>query len=174
MRTDLAFFVTQIIGGVAVIISLISLGIQIRKSRKQSIRESMDLITKERGDFIKILATDEDLAIIMAKGLMKDEDMNEIERFRFASYLYHLFVHWELAYRKWVRSNIDDELWTSFVEAIEWWLKKPKVVTWWKYNDIGGFTESFQQFVDKLILELEKKMKEEEDEEEEEVKNQKK
>jgi len=173
MKTELAFFVTQIIGGLAVIISLISLGIQIRKSRKQSIRESMDLITKERGDFIKILATDEDLAIIMAKGLMKDEDMNEIERFRFASYLYHLFVHWELAYRKWVRSNIDDELWTSFVEAIEWWLKKPKVVTWWKYNDIGGFTESFQQFVDKLILELEKKMKEEEDEEEE-VKNQKK
>ncbi len=162
MRTDLAFFVTQIIGGVAVIISLISLGVQIRKSRKQSIRESMDLITKERGDFIKILATDEDLAKIMAKGLMKDADMNDIERFRFASYLYHLFVHLELGYRKWARGNIDDELWTSFVEAIQWWLKKPKVVTWWNYNDIGGFTESFKQYVDKLILELEKKMTEEE------------
>ena len=56
MRPDLAFFITQIIGGLAVIISLISLGIQIRKSRKQSIRESMDLITKKRGEFIKILA----------------------------------------------------------------------------------------------------------------------
>ena len=73
MRSDLAFFVTQIIGAFAVIISLINLGIEIRKSRKQSIRESMDLITKERGDFIKVLATDEDLAKIMAKGLMKDE-----------------------------------------------------------------------------------------------------
>jgi len=56
MKTDLAFFITQIIGGLAIIISLISLGIQIRKSRKESIRESMDLITKERGEFIKILA----------------------------------------------------------------------------------------------------------------------
>ena len=162
MRSDLAFFVTQIIGAFAVIISLISLGIQIRKSRKQSIRESMDLITKERGEFIKVLATDEDLAKIMAKGLMKDEDLKDIERFRFASYLYHLFIHWELAYRKSVRGNLDDELWTSFVEAIQWWLKKPKVVAWWKYNDIGGFTESFKQFVDKLIFELEKKMNEEE------------
>ena len=162
MRTDLAFFVTQIIGGVAVIISLISLGIQIRKSRKQSIRESMDLITKERGEFIKILATDEDLAKIMAKGLMKDDDLNDIERFRFASYLYHLFVHWELAYRKWARGNIDDELWVSFVEAIQWWLKKPKVVAWWNYNDIGGFTKSFNQFIDKLIFELEKRKTEEE------------
>ena len=32
----------------------------------------MDLITKERGEFIKILATDEDLAKIMAKGLIKN------------------------------------------------------------------------------------------------------
>jgi hypothetical protein len=162
MKSDLAFFVTQIIGALAVVISLINLGIEIRKSRKQSIRESMDMITKERGEFIKVLATDEDLAIIMAKGLMKNEDMNDIERFRFASYLYHLFVHWELAYRKWARGNIDDELWTSFVEAIQWWLKKPKVVNWWHYNDIGGFTESFKQFVDKLIFELEKKTTEEE------------
>jgi len=164
MGSDLAVFVTQIIGAFAVIISLIHLGIEIRKSRKESIRESMDLITKERGEFIKVLATDEDLAEIMSKGLMKDEDMNDIERFRFASYLYHLFVHWELAYRKSVRGNLDDELWTSFVEAILWWLKKPKVVTWWKYNDIGGFTETFKQFVDKLIFELDKKMAEDENE----------
>ena len=162
MRPDLAFFITQIIGAIAIIISLVNLGIEIRKSRKQSIRESMDLITKERGDFIKVLATDEDLAEIMTKGLMKDEDMNDLERFRFASYLYHLFVHWELAYRKWVRGNIDDELWTSFVEAIQWWLKKPKVVQWWRYNDIGGFTVSFEKFVNSLIIELEKKSTEEE------------
>jgi hypothetical protein len=47
MRSDLTFFITQIIGAFAVIISLINLGIEIRKSRKQSIRESMDLITKK-------------------------------------------------------------------------------------------------------------------------------
>jgi hypothetical protein len=162
MRSDLAFFVTQIIGAFAIIISLINLGIEIRKSRKQSIRESMDMITKERGEFIKVLATDGDLAEIMTKGLMKDENMNDIERFRFASYLYHLFVHLELGYRKWARGNIDDELWVSWVEAIQWWLKKPKDVEWWNYNDIGGFTESFTQFVDKLIFELDKKMTEEE------------
>lgn len=164
MRSDLAFFVTQIIGAFAVIISLVNLGIEIRKSRKQSIRESMDLITKERGEFIKILATDEDLAEIMTKGLMNDEEMNDIERFRFASYLYHLFVHLELGYRKWSRGNIDEELWVSWVEAIQWWLKKPKVVNWWKYNDIGGFTGSFSKFVNKEIYELEKRMAEEDTE----------
>jgi hypothetical protein len=162
MRSDLTFFITQTIGAFAVIISLINLGIQIRKSRKQSIRESMDLITKERGEFIKILATDGDLAELMTKGLMKDEEMNDIEQFRFASYLYHLFVHLELGYRKWARGNIDDELWVSWVVAIQWWLKKPKVVQWWKYNDIGGFTDSFKKFVNKQIFELEKKMTEEE------------
>jgi len=161
MNLDIAFYVTQIIGVLAIIISLINLGIQIRKSRKESIRASVDLITKERAEFIKILASDEDLAKIMTKGLMKDGDMDDLERFRFASYLYHLFVHWELAYRKWTRGNVDDELWESWVEAIQWWLKKPKVLNWWYYNDIGGFTETFKQFVDKQISEVNKKMKEE-------------
>ena len=46
----------------------------------------MDLITKERGEFIKILATDEDLAKIMAKGLIKNGDLDDLERFRFSSY----------------------------------------------------------------------------------------
>jgi len=162
MKTDVAFFVTQIIGALAIIISLINLGIEIRKSRKQSIKESMDLITKERGDFIKVLATDGDLAEVMTKGVMKNEHMNDIEEFRFASYLYHLFVHLELGFRKWARGNIDDELWASWVEAIQWWLKKPKVVQWWKHNDVEGFTESFKKFINNLIIELEKKTAEEE------------
>ena len=162
MRPDLAFLITQIIGAFAIIISLISLGIQIRKSRKQSIRESMDLITKERGEFIKILATDGDLAEIMEKGLIKEGDLTDIEKFRFASYLYHLFVHLELGHSKWVRDNINDELWVSWVEAIQWWLKKPKVVAWWRYNDIGGFTASFKKFVNKQILELEQEITTEE------------
>lgn len=155
MNSDFALYLTQFIGVLAVIISLINLGIEIRKSRNESIQDSIDLITKERGEFIKILATDEDLAKIMAKGLMKDGDMDDLERFRFASYLYHLFVHWELAFRKWTRGNIDDDLWKSWFEAIQWWLKKPKVVQWWNHNDIGGFTESFKQFIDKQISELE-------------------
>jgi len=162
MNSDFTIYITQIVGVFAIIISLINLGIEIRKSRKESIRASVDMITKERGDFIKILSTDEDLAKIMAKGLIKDGDLDDLERFRFASYLYHLFVHWELAYRKWTRGNVDDELWKSWVEAIQWWLNKPKVVDWWHYNDIGGFTESFKQFVDKQISELNRKKIEEE------------
>ena len=47
MRYDLAFFVTQIIGALAVIISLISLGIQIRKSRKQFIDKLIFELEKE-------------------------------------------------------------------------------------------------------------------------------
>ena len=164
MTSDLTFLITQIFAAVALIVSLINLGIEIRKSRNESIRDSVDLITKERGEFIKILATDEDLAKIMAKALIKDGEMNDLEEFRFASYLYHLFVHWELAHRKWTRGNVDNELWESWVEAIQWWLKKPKVVKWWQYNDIGGFTEPFMEFIENQTSELNNMMIEKEQE----------
>ena len=164
MTSDLTFLITQIFAAIALIVSLINLGIEIRKSRNESIRDSVDLITKERGEFIKILATDEDLAKIMAKALMKDGDLNDLEEFRFASYLYHLFVHWELAHRKWTRGNVDNELWESWVEAIQWWLKKPKVVKWWQHNDIGGFTQPFIKFIENQTSELQTKMIEKEQE----------
>jgi len=164
MTSDLTFLITQIFAAIALIVSLINLGVEIRKSRNQSIRDSVDLITKERGEFIKILATEEDLAKIMANALMKDGDMNDLEKFQFASYLYHLFVHWELAHRKWTRGNIDDELWESWIAAIQWWLKKPKVIKWWQNNDIGGFTEPFTNFIENQISDLKIKIIEKEQE----------
>ena len=46
--------------------------------------------------------------------------------------------------------------------SYNWWLSKPKVIVWWHYNVVGGFTESFMKFVDKQISELNKRMIEKE------------
>ncbi len=145
------YFIAEIISAVAVVISLLHLGIQIRQTRKQSIKESMDVITKERADFIKLLATEEELSRIIAAGLTGSTKLKPKDYFRFTSYLYYLFVQLELGFRKWKRGHIDDELWNAWNEGVTWWVRCPGTIDWWQNNPAGGFTPKFKEYINKIV-----------------------
>jgi hypothetical protein len=145
------YFIAEIISAVAVVTSLVHLGIQIRQTRIQSIKESMDKITQERADFIKLLATESELSQIVASGLSSTSKLKAKEYFRFTSYLYYLFVQLELGYRKWKRGHIDDELWNAWNEGVRWWIRCPGTRSWWETNPAGGFTSEFKEYINKII-----------------------
>ncbi len=151
METVSTYFIAEIIAAIAVVISLVHLGIEIRQTRKQSIKESMDKITKERADFIKLLATESELSQIIAAGLSSSSRLKTKEYFRFTSYLYYLFVQLELGFRKWKRGHIDDELWNAWNEGVRWWIRCPGTRDWWKNNPAGGFTPEFKEYIDRII-----------------------
>ncbi len=148
------YFIAESIAAIAVIVSLVHLGVQIRQSRIQSIKESMDVITKERADFIKLLATESDLSEIIAEGLSHSEKLKPRDYFRFTSYLYYLFVQLELGFRKWKRGHIDDELWEGWNEAVYWWIRCPGTRVWWNNNPAGGFTKQFKIYINNIMAEV--------------------
>lgn len=145
------YFIAEIIAVVAVVISLVHLGIQIRQSRIQSIKESMDKITQERADFIKLLATESELSQIIAMGLASNSKLKAKEYFRFTSYLYYLFVQLELGFRKWKRGHIDNELWNAWNEGVRWWIRCPGTRSWWNNNPAGGFTPDFKAYINQIM-----------------------
>lgn len=151
MESINTYFIAEIIAAVAVVISLVHLGIQIRQTRIQSIKESMDKITKERADFIKLLATETELSEIIASGLSGNFKLKPKEYFRFTSYLYYLFVQLELGFRKWKRGHIDEELWNAWNDAVKWWIRCPGTRTWWQKNPAGGFTPEFENYINHII-----------------------
>lgn len=151
MESINTYFIAEIISAVAVVISLVHLGIQIKQTRKQSIKESMDIITKERGDFIKLLATDGELSQIIAAGLSGSSKLKPKEYFRFTSYLYYLFVQLELGFRKWKRGHIDDDLWNAWNEGVTWWIRCSGTRSWWQNNPAGGFTPEFKSYIKGII-----------------------
>ena len=151
-----SFFIAEFIAALAVVVSLIHLGIQMKQTRRQSIVESMDKITQERADFIKLLATESELSQFIAAGLVGASKLKPKDYFRFTSYLYYLFVQLELGHRKWKRGHVDSDLWTAWNEAVDWWLRCPGARVWWQNNPAGGFTPEFKAYIDqkiKLILE---------------------
>lgn len=156
METETSFYITRIIPVLAIIISIIGLAWQIRRSRIQSIKESMDNITRERSEFTKLLATHEELGKIVAMGLSRRSKLSPHEDFRFTAYLYYLFVQLELGFRKWKRGHIDKELWNGWNEAVLWWIRCPGTRSWWRNNRVGGYTIAFQKYINDLITKVEK------------------
>jgi hypothetical protein len=151
MNLEQVSFMAEIVAAIAVVLSLLYLGIQLRNSRLQSVNEFNYIVSKERADFLKILALDSELSRIIPLGLVGNLDGKENDYFRFTSYLYHLFVHIELGYRKGKAKEIDQELWNGWNEASEWWIRCPGVQQWWQHNLAGGFTKEFKTHVNKTI-----------------------
>lgn len=151
MALEQIYFLAEIAAAISVVLSLLYLSIQLRNSRRQSINEFNYIISKERADFLKILASDRELSLIIPLGLVGKLNGKENDYFRFSSYLYHLFVHLELGYRKGKVREIDSELWDCWKEASEWWFRCPGVQLWWQHNLVGGFTKEFKLHVDNTI-----------------------
>ncbi len=150
MTLEQAYFCAEILAAVAVVVSLLYLGIQIRYSRIQAKIDAIDLITKERGDFIRLLAENSEISRIIPKGFA-GKKMHPNERFRFNSYMYHVFVNLELAFRKMGKNEIDNTLWRAYDEGTRWWLTGPGVRKWWKTDMVRGFTKEFNNYINEMI-----------------------
>ena len=100
MNLEQIYFIAEILAAIAVVFSLLYLAIQLKHSRIQNKKEATDLITVQRAQFITLLATDSDLSRIVAKGLTGTSKLHANDYYRFTSYLYNIFVHLELGFRK--------------------------------------------------------------------------
>jgi hypothetical protein len=154
MGLEEVYFFAEIISAAAVVGSLLYLGIQIRQSRIQSENEAMDVITSKRSDFIALIAKDEEMSLIVARGLASRNKLTSNQYFRFTSYLFTVFVGLEIGFMKWKRKEVNHEMWRAWEEVIEWWLSFPSVQRWWKGNVMNGFTHAFNQYVQHTIDEL--------------------
>ncbi|WP_297707934.1 hypothetical protein [uncultured Eudoraea sp.] len=151
MTLEQIYLLAEIVAAIAVVASLIYLSIQIRNSRSQAKSDAIDLITKERSEFVKMMAQDQELSLIVPKGLAAKSKLPANEYYRFNNFLYYIFITLESGYRKWENNDLDEELWKGWDEAVYWWLLFPGVQTWWVNNIAPGYTESFKKYINNNI-----------------------
>jgi len=154
MNLEQIYFIAEILAAIAVVFSLLYLAIQVKHSRIQNKKEASNLITIQRAQFITLLATDSDLSRIVAKGLTGTSKLHANDYYRFTSYLYNIFVHLELGFRKWEGKDIDFKTWKAWHEASQWWFICPGVQSWWKHDFIKGFTPEFNAYVNNCMAKV--------------------
>ena len=113
MSLEQIYFIAEIAASVAVVISLLYLSNQIKRSRIQAENDALDAITNSRADVIRMLFENPELAVIIPKAFASKERLTPKEYYRFGCYLFTAFVAQETAFLKWKKGDISNEVWNE-------------------------------------------------------------
>lgn len=151
MNLEQLYFIAEIVAALAVIISIVYLGLQIKMTRIQNKKEIHLGMSTVRSEITFNLASDKELSYLVAQGLSGKHKMTANEYFRFSNFAFSYFVAYEVAYHRSLSKDIDQDMAEGMKDSIHWWLSFPGVQMFWRNNVAFGFSKKFKVFVNQTI-----------------------
>ena len=149
--------ILEAVGFVAVVASLIFVGIETRNSSQQTALNTQAIemaayqgLMNNIQEFNELPLASRDAADALI-GLW-DENPDDLETFQFERALFILFRHGDLAYFQYERGAIDEDRLLTAIRVIPLW--RPKVVAWWEERK-DSFVPSYVDYIDSVIARYE-------------------
>ena len=140
----------EIIGAIAVVVSLIYLAVQVRQNtqaqRTENFSRALDRVAAMQAN----LSQDSESAVSFAKGVEDPMALTPRERIQFTWSMYELFGAFEFMFLASNTDAIPKQVWQRWSSAVAWWLTFPGVQIWWSARPIP-FTTSFTAYVEALL-----------------------
>jgi hypothetical protein len=140
----------EFIGGIAVIVSLAYLAIQVRQNteslRTENYARALDRIAAMQAQ----LSRDGSLSQIFAKGAADPSRLTPQQRIQFTWALYEAFGAYEFMFYAAQARSLPDEVWARWSSTIAWWLSFPGTQQWWHHLP-SPFSEGFTSFVEDIL-----------------------
>ena len=126
-----AALLAEIIGAIAVVVSLIYLAVQVRQNSVLLKTDSYGRALDWLSEFQFSLGEDDALNRIFSRGIIDIESLKPRERTRMAWALYHAFGSFEFLFHSSRSGGLPDGIWERWDGTVDWWLSYPGVRTWW-------------------------------------------
>jgi hypothetical protein len=139
------------VSGVAVLISLIYLSIQVRQAEKIQ-RSSMQQARADRASNGALKVAEDGISSIYAKGLAGDERLTNEDIQRFLSVARAILVSAEDSFLHHKSGQIDDGTWRGVQAALRGWGRSPGFRAAWRMTS-DRYTAEFAAFVDTALKE---------------------
>jgi hypothetical protein len=139
----------EVIGAIAVVISLVYLAVQIRQNTRM-VRASAEQAVFESGiEFDRTLVSDPELTRIWHLGRSNPDELTKEEARRFRRLMSMLYRNFENLYFQHQKALVDDHVFAVWREGffIQFY-QQPGVLRWWESYG-GFFTEEFRGFVER-------------------------
>jgi hypothetical protein len=151
MNWDAIGAIGETIGSVAVIASLIYLGVQTRTSAKAT----EGLVRRQIADSSQLAyltAVDSpEFSSLVLRALTSNADLESAERSQMIRFISSIFLNFEVAYHQY-ESGLYDEWETVLRRRVRAMFKNSKFAReWWEENKSDQFSESFSTAVDELL-----------------------
>lgn len=145
------------IGFIAIIASLVFVGIETRNSTKQAALNTQALeiaAYQELMDNIAemniLVVQDPEVAALMRKVYDPSQELTELEQYRFSRAAFLRFRHGDIAFFQYQRGAIDEERSRSSLKVLN--LSNPRVRAFWEHVQIN-FVEAYRSYINQLLEE---------------------
>ena len=140
----------EIVGAIAVVVSLIYLAVQVRQSTRAQLFENSSRVLDRTAAMQAALSRDPAMAVLFSKGVTDPSKLTPQEWIQFTWALYEFFGALEFMFLAAKERSIPDEIWQRWSAATAWWMSFPGVREWWTVRPIP-FADSFSAYVESLI-----------------------
>ena len=154
MNWDALGAIGEIVGAIAVVITLLYIANQARSNALAINRAAMQATLMGRGESTRFLASDPEISNLMWRGADHPESLDQEEWLRFFLICGSIVRPIELAYMDYEADCMDESLWIGQKQTIIFWFSKPGVKRW---LDQYGQTlyPGFRNYVSSIVREIE-------------------
>ena len=149
--------VGELIGGFAVVISLVYLAIQVRQNSKTTRAEMFQRFSISLQSDLIALGRDPLASRVWNAGLRSWDDLSEEEQGQFSGMLTGMFTGFESTFCQYRSGLLEEDLWESFQTRLRWYVARKGVRAWWKLGGHTWVNEAYGSIVNESIAEFEKR-----------------
>jgi len=135
----------ELISGIAVVISLIYLAIQIRQNTRSAWETAWHSGLRELQQFRSLIAQDPEVARVYREGLRDLKSLSDDDRWRFGALMQSIYSVFETAFRTRTEGLFQDQL-----DSIVWTASRPGAREWWSKGK-RLYSPEFQRLIDETL-----------------------
>ena len=140
----------EFIGGVAVLVTLIYLAVQVRSGAREQRAASMRESTREMASVLQAISLSGETAEIWRNGMNHFIELGPTERLRFSGLIGHLLRLQEQLYYQVGDGTVEPEVWGGFENQLHDLAAYPGFHDWWPTRE-NWYGQRFRRFVDSHI-----------------------
>jgi hypothetical protein len=142
--------ISESLGALGVIVTLVYLGTQIRQNSRLLRASTSSVTTAAINTTTSLITQDREVARIYWSGLADRGSLSESERQRFDSLVSASLFIIAQEYAFLLDGALNERVWRTRVEGLKWQLRQRGVQQWWGDWSVV-FDSEFQQFVNELL-----------------------
>ena len=118
MNWDMISAIGQMLGAIAVVVSLVYLAIQIRGQKQESHNAVINSLTTQFNDFMRSQVESADLCVLWLRGLRAFDELDAPSKLRFSSHIGRQLRTADSLYLHFLEGTLDPRLWRGFDRTI--------------------------------------------------------
>ena len=147
------YYVAEIVAAVAVIGSLVYLGIQVKGNTKALRATAAQAYLDTNHSFVGLINQSTNLANVLVRGAQDLSNLEAGEMAQFSAFHDQAFMTFESNYYLWQDGVLDKRLWNTHRHALIELLRMPGMREWWQ-NRSHWVSRQFQDYVDRTAKEI--------------------